>query len=110
MTIGTIQDILTRFALEYLDRYQDRILKKPYQGPNRQLPGHHFPITFTVAEQLRALLQSNQRKADTAIFTAFSQTLKAIAADNKYMGSDLPVFLGVLHTWGRTMQYHPQIH
>src|SRR5262249_26987211 len=25
-------------------------------------------------------------------------------------GTDLPGFLGVLHTWGRQLQYHPHIH
>jgi hypothetical protein len=76
----------------------------------RQLPGHHFMITFTVPQQLRAFFRSNQRKAYTALFGASSQTLKAFAADDTYIGGDLPGFFGVLHTWGRTMQYHPHIH
>jgi len=76
----------------------------------RQLPGHHFLITFTVPQQLRAHLRSNQKKGYTALFAASSQTLKVFAADDKYMGGDLPGFFGVLHTWGRTMQYHPHIH
>ncbi len=76
----------------------------------RQLPGHHFLITFTIPEQLRALFRSNQKKAYTALFAASSQTLKAFARDSKFIGGDLPGFFGVLHTWGRTMQYHPHIH
>jgi len=46
----------------------------------------------------------------TALFAASSQTLKALTPDPKYIGGDLPGFLGVLHTWGRQLQYHPHIH
>jgi len=76
----------------------------------RQLPGHHFMITFTVPEQLRALIRSNQRVAYTAMFAASSQTLKKLTPDPRFMGGDLPGFFGVLHTWGRQLQYHPHIH
>ena len=44
------------------------------------------------------------------MFTASSEALKKLAADPKYMGGDLPGFLGILHTWGRMIQYHPHIH
>ncbi len=77
---------------------------------NRQLPGHHFMITFTVPEQLRQFIRSNQRAAYAALFAASSQTLKALTPDPKYIGGDLPGFFGVLHTWGRQLQYHPHIH
>lgn len=76
----------------------------------RQLPGHHFMVTFTVPRQLRRFIRSNQRKAYAALFAASSQTLKTFAADSKYVGGDLPGFFGVLHTWGRQLQYHPHIH
>lgn len=76
----------------------------------RQLPGHHFMITFTVPEKLRRFIRSNQRLAYSALFKASSQTLKKLAADDKYIGGDLPGFFGVLHTWGRQLQYHPHIH
>lgn len=77
---------------------------------HRRLPGHHFMITFTVPQQLRSSFRSCQRKAYTAMFAASSQTLKAFAADEKFIGGDLPGFFGVLHTWGRQLQYHPHIH
>lgn len=76
----------------------------------RQLPGHHFMITFTVPEQLRRFIRSNQRTAYAAMFTASSQTLKKLTPDPKFIGGDLPCFFGVLHTWGRQLQYHPHIH
>jgi hypothetical protein len=76
----------------------------------RQLPGHHFMLTFTVPEALRRFLRSHQRAAYSALFTASSEAIKKLAADAKYMGADLPGFFGVLHTWGRTLGYHPHIH
>jgi hypothetical protein len=76
----------------------------------RQLPGHHFLITFTVPQQLRSFMRQHQRIAYSALFTASSQAIKKLAIDPKHIGADLPGFFGILHTWGRTLQYHPHIH
>lgn len=76
----------------------------------RQLPGHHFLITFTVPEQLRSFMRQNQRRGYSALFKASSEAIKKLALDQKHIGGDLPGFFGVLHTWGRTLQYHPHIH
>ena len=76
----------------------------------RQLPGHHFMITFTVPEQIRRFIRSNQRICYSALFRASSDTMKILANDPKYSGGDTPGFFGVLHTWGRQLQYHPHIH
>ena len=76
----------------------------------RQLPGHHFLITFTVPEQLRSFMRQNQRACYSALFKASSEAIKKLALDQKHIGWDLPGFFGVLHTWGRTLQYHPHIH
>jgi hypothetical protein len=76
----------------------------------RQLPGHHFLITFTVPEQLRSFIRQHQRLGYSALFKASSEAIKKLAKDPKHIGGDLPGFFGVLHTWGRTLQYHPHIH
>ena len=76
----------------------------------RQLPGHHFLITFTVPQPLRSFMRQNQRVGYAALFKASSEAIKKLAADPKHIGGDLPGFFGVLHTWGRTLQYHPHIH
>lgn len=75
-----------------------------------QLPGIHFMITFTVPEQIRRFIRSHQKAAYSALFAASSQALKKLSADPRHVGGDLPGFYGVLHTWGRQMQYHPHIH
>lgn len=76
----------------------------------RQVPGHHFMITFTVPEQIRFFIRSNQRAAYNALFKASWEAMKKLTPDEKYMGGDMPGFFAVLHTWGRQMQYHPHIH
>jgi len=77
---------------------------------DRELPGHHFMITFTVPEQLRRFIRSHQRIAYTALFAASSAALKKLSADEKFVGGDCPGFFGVLHTWGRQLEYHPHLH
>jgi hypothetical protein len=76
----------------------------------RQMPGAHFMLTFTVPEPLRPFMRSNQRLAYSALFAASSEAMKRLAKDPRFIGGDLPGFFGVLHTWGRQLQYHPHIH
>jgi Putative transposase/Transposase zinc-binding domain len=76
----------------------------------QQLPGPHFLLTFTVPETLRPFIRSHQRLAYHAMFKASSEALKRLAKDARFIGTDLPGFIGVLHTWGRQLQYHPHIH
>ena len=77
---------------------------------HNQLPGPHFMVTFTVPDQIRDFIKAHQKTAYAAMFTAASQAIKKLAADPKHIGGDLPGFFGVLHTWGRQLQYHPHIH
>jgi Putative transposase/Transposase zinc-binding domain len=76
----------------------------------KQLPGPHFLITFTVPETLRPFIRSHQRIAYHALFKASSEALKRLAKDERFIGTHLPGFTGILHTWGRQLQYHPHIH
>jgi len=54
----------------------------------RQLPGHHFMLTFTVPECLRAFLRSHQRAGYAALFEASSQAIKTLIADPRLVGAD----------------------
>jgi hypothetical protein len=76
----------------------------------RQVPGHHFMVTFTVPETLRGFIRSNQRVAYSALFHASSETMRKLSKDERHIGGDMPGFFGVLHTWGRQLHYHPHIH
>jgi len=81
-----------------------------HQHLDKQLPGPHFLLTFTVPETLRPFIRSHQRLAYHAMFHASAHALTRLAADERFIGTDLPGCTGVLHTWGRQLQYHPHIH
>ena len=76
----------------------------------KQLPGPHVLLTFTVPETLRPCIRSHQHSAYQALFNASSHALKRLAKDERFLGTNLPGFTGILHTWGRQLQYHPHIH
>jgi hypothetical protein len=76
----------------------------------RELPGNHFMLTFTVPSEIRNFIRSNQRISYSSLFLASSMSMKKMITDKRFMGGDTPGFWGVLHTWGRQLQYHPHIH
>jgi hypothetical protein len=51
---------------------------------DKQVPGQHFMITFTVPEEIRSIIRSNQNAAYRALFKASSQALKKLAADKHF--------------------------
>ncbi|MGH7383475.1 MAG: IS91 family transposase, partial [Candidatus Methylomirabilales bacterium] len=67
-------------------------------------------LTFTVPEPLRAFLRSHQQPGYEALFQASSQAIKTLVRDPRFFNADQAGFFGVLHTWGRQLQYHPHIH
>lgn len=76
----------------------------------RRLPGQHFMLTFTMPEQIRPFCRGHQRLAYETLFSAAAGAIKKLAGDPRHIGADLPGFTGVLHTWGRQLQYHPHVH
>jgi DNA-directed RNA polymerase subunit RPC12/RpoP len=76
----------------------------------RLLPCPYFLVTFTLPAELRALARSHQRLVYAALFEASSEALRTLAANPKFVGTDRIGFVGVLHTWGRTLEYHPHVH
>ena len=77
---------------------------------DRLLPVPHFMVTFTVPAILRPFFLHHQRVCYGAFFTASSSVLSRLASEDTWFPGDTPGFFGVLHTWGRTLQYHPHIH
>jgi hypothetical protein len=55
-------------------------------------------------------MRSHQKVAYEAFFAASSEALKTLAGEKRFVGCRQAGFLGVLHTWGRQMQYHPHVH
>ena len=72
-----------------------------------QLPGAPCLLTFTVPAPLRPFIRSQQRAASQAMLHASAMALKRLAQDARFIGTDLPGFPGVLHPWGRPLQYPP---
>jgi len=76
----------------------------------RLLPCPYFLLTFTFPAKLRRFVRAHQRVCYAALFQASSRAIKRLAADPKYVGTKSLGFFGVLHTWGRTLEYHPHVH
>ena len=75
-----------------------------------QLPTHYFLITFTVPEELKPFFVHRPKEGFGALFKAASGALKQLATNPRFLGVDLPGFFAVLHTWGRTLNFHPHLH
>ena len=86
-------------ADQWLRRQQARLL----------LPVPYFLVTFTVPEALRLFIRSHQQIALDRLFGASAQALQDLARNPRHLGATLGM-LGVLHTWSRTLIYHPHIH
>ena len=72
-------------------------------------PVKHFHVVFTIPDCMNAIFYLNQGKAYSLLFKAASQALMQCAANPKLIGAQAGA-VGVLHTWGRTLVYHPHIH
>lgn len=76
---------------------------------SRLLPVDYFLVTFTVPEGLRGWMRSQPQLGYDALFAASSRALLDLAANPRRLGAQLGMW-GVLHTWTRTLIYHPHIH
>jgi hypothetical protein len=76
----------------------------------RLLPCPYFLLTFTLPAELRDFARQHQRIVYDALFAASSQAIRELAADEKFIGGSRCGFFGVLHTWGRSLDYHPHVH
>lgn len=76
----------------------------------RLLPCSYFMVTFTVPENMREPIRSNQNALYGALFKSAWGSLSLLAKDKRFIGAETLGALGVLHTWTRQMVYHPHIH
>lgn len=51
----------------------------------------------------------NKRRLYALLFRASAETMTEVAANPRHLGADIG-FLGVLHTWGQTLEHHPHVH
>jgi len=75
----------------------------------RILPVPYFHVVFTLPAELRALVKKNPRRLYDLLFDAASRTLLDLGRDPERLGAQLG-FTTVLHTWTRSLEYHPHLH
>lgn len=75
----------------------------------RILPTHYFHVVFTLPSELRGLAKGNPKLVYDILFEAASQTLLELGRDHQRLGATLGITC-VLHTWSRTLAYHPHVH
>jgi hypothetical protein len=82
----------------WLEDRQAELLDVPY-----------FHVVFTVPAEIEVIAFHNQTVVYDILFRAASETMRKIAADPKHLGAESGC-LGVLHTWGQSLQHHPHAH
>ena len=74
-----------------------------------RLPGPYFMLTFNLPAALCAVVRSHQRLLYNLLFRISAAATQHLAKDPRFVGGQLGL-LGILHTWGRNLAYHPHIH
>ncbi len=82
----------------WLDRQRDRLL-----------PCDHFHVVFTLPSELRLLWRWNPKLSGDLMFEVSREVLFSLLADPDHLGAK-PGVITALHTWGRTLVYHPHVH
>lgn len=75
----------------------------------RLLPCAHFHVIFTLPHELLGLWAYNRERFTQALFDAVRGSLLALMGDPRHLGAT-PGLLMALHTWGRSLNYHPHVH
>lgn len=73
------------------------------------LPVPYFHVVFTMPAALAELAFFNKAVVYNMLFRASAEALRTVAADRRYFGAEIGA-VGVLHTWGQTLQHHPHVH
>ena len=85
-------------ATQWLERQRRRLLPLPY-----------YLVTFTVPQELRALIRSHQKILYALLLRHSAGALLDIGRDHKDLGAELGL-LAVLQTWTRDLRFHPHVH
>jgi len=85
-------------AQEWLETQQDMLLPVPY-----------FMLTFTLPAALCEIVRSNQNLLYNLLFRISAAATQHLAKDPHFVGGQIGL-VGILHTWGRNLAYHPHIH
>jgi hypothetical protein len=74
---------------------------------NEVLPVTYFHLTFTVPAQLRQAIRKQPQELLNALICSVADTIQQVAFRNLHgkLG-----FMTALHTWGRSLVWHPHVH
>jgi hypothetical protein len=85
-------------AQAWLEQQQTMLLPVPY-----------FLLTFTLPAGLRELARRQPRLIYDLLFRMSAEATQKLAQDPRFVGGQVGM-VGVLHTWGRNLAYHPHVH
>jgi len=89
---GTLQ------TTRWIERQRELLLPVPY-----------FHVVFTLPSELRRVVRSNQKALLPVLFRAAYESLSELCQDPRFLGAQVGA-LAVLHTWTRTLEWHPHVH
>jgi hypothetical protein len=73
------------------------------------LPVEHFMVTVTLPGELRQMVRSRQKLFYGLLMQCTAASLQPLGWDSRFVGGQMAM-MGVLHTWGRDLSYHPHVH
>lgn len=73
------------------------------------LPTPYFLLTFTLPAPLQELARGHQRRMYDLLFRLSAEAIQQLAQDPRFVGGQIGL-VGVLHTWGRNLAFHPHVH
>ena len=73
------------------------------------LPVPYFLLTCTLPEGLRPVVRRHQRLVYDLLFRVSAEAIQQVGQDECGVGGQMGM-MGVLHTWGRNLAYHPHVH
>jgi hypothetical protein len=85
-------------AQAWLERQQAMLLPVPY-----------FLLTFTLPAGLREFARHQPQQIYDLLFRMSAEATQKLAQDPRFVGGQMGM-VGVLHTWGRNLSYHPHVH
>ena len=85
-------------AQHWLEQQQAMLLPVPY-----------FLLTFTLPAGFNEVAHAHQRLLYDLLFKTSAAATQQLAQEPRWLGGQVGM-VGVLHTWGRNLAYHPHVH
>lgn len=75
----------------------------------RLLPVSYFHVVFTLASELHTVFRYNRQRLYGLLMSTAAEVLQRFGQDPQWLGARTG-FVGLLHTWGQQMVFHPHAH